>query len=421
MTHSVKKILSVIMALSMILALGVTAAFATTPDINTSGTYGSTASTLTEGVNLKKSIVFVNADGVDVYEPNITYGYAVSSPASVTATVTDADNNVAAVRVGPAGGLSCPATVSFSASNSIVSTSAAGVELSKNIPLTVDLTQFNSAGVYRYKISESVAAADLENAAITRSTSYVSDRYVDVYIKNGTNGLEVYGFSCFEGNDNTSLNTSSSNKNAGFVKGSDLSDVDVYYTYNLSVTKVIDGTLADMLHEFPFSISVGGEDSAAKYQYKLADANTNTDALLNGAAITQNLGHNKTIEIYGLPGNSTISVTETNNTADTYALSITNSLGGTVNTFTNAIAAGASASMTDNAVAVTDYGAASVATVAAATQAYGEIQFENSLDAVSPTGLLIRFAPYAIMFGMAWLFVVASKNTEEEKKTTAAI
>jgi len=421
MKKSIKRMLAMVMVVAMIVALGVSSAYAATPDINASGVYGSTTSTLTEGVNLKKSIVFINEDGVGVYEPNITYSYAVSSPASVTATITDSDNNVAAVRVGPANGLSCPATVSFSAANNIVTSSAAGVEVSKNIPLSVDLTKFASAGVYRYKITETVAAADLETAAIVRSNDYVSERYVDVYIKNNNGALEVYGFTCFEGNDNTSLTAASSNKNAGFVKGSDLSDVDVYYTYNLSVKKVITGTLADMIHEFPFSISVGGQDSTAKYQYKLADAAANTDALLNGAAITQNLGHNKVIEIYGLPGNATINVTETNDTADAYALTISNDKSGSVNTFAAAIAAGATASMKDAAVVITDYSASSVATVAAATQAYGAIEFENSLDAVSPTGLLIRFAPYVIMFGMAWLFVIASKNTKEEKKASAAI
>lgn len=415
-----KQIFAALMAFVMVAALGATA-FADTPDIASTGVYGGTDQTLTEGINLKKSIVFINTDDKAVYEPNITFNYAVSSPTSVTATVTDANNRVASVKVGPVGGLSVAPSVTFSASNAIVAATASGYELSKNIALSVDITKFPSAGVYRYKISESVAAADLTRSGLMRSENYVSDRYVDVYIKNVNDGLAVYGFACFEGNDNTSLNAQSSNKSAGFVKGSDLNDVDVYYTYNVSVKKVIQGTLADMIHAFPFSISVGGADTAAKYQYKLADANSNTDALLGGAAIEQALHHNKVIEIYGLPGNATVAVSETNDTADSYTLVISNDKPGAVKTYSEAIAASASAAMTDNAVAVSNYTAAVVASVAASTQQYGAIQFANSLDAVSPTGLVIRFAPYVVMFGVAMFFVFASKRKDEENVQTSAI
>ncbi len=415
-----KKIFAAFMAMVLIVATAATA-FAVTPDMAAAGTYGATNQVLTEGVNLKKSIVFINPDDKAVYEPNITFNYAVSSPASVTATVTDANNRSAAVKPGPAGGLSVAPSVSFSASNDIVAATAAGYELSKNIALSVDLSAFQSAGVYRYKISESVASADLAAAGLLRSENYVSDRYVDVYIKNDNDALAVYGFSCFEGNDNTSLTSESTNKSAGFVQGSDLNDVDVYYTYNVSVKKVIDGTLADMLHSFPFSISVTGSDNAAKYQYKLADANANTDALVGGAAIEQALGHNKQIEIYGLPATANIAVSETNNTADSYSVVISNDMSGAVKAYADAIAAGGSAALSDAAVAVTDYSAAVVASVAASQQKYGAIRFTNSLDAVSPTGVVVRFMPYALMFGMAFYFFFVTKRDKKEEEQTAAL
>lgn len=417
-----KKVLAIVMTVAMVMAMGVSA-YADTPNMPSEGKYGATDQTLTEGINLLKEIVFVNPDGASVYEPNITFNYEVQLVDSTTpAKITDATNNSASVRPGPAGGLSVVESVTFSASNDIVSTQGTGAAVLKPIALTVNLSAFEGvAGIYRYKIHESVNADDFQKASLMRSENYVEDRFIDVYVKNGESGLEVYGFTCFEGSVDSSIGATYEGKNSGFTNHNDLQDVDVYYTYNVSVTKVIKGTLADMLHKFPFTVTVSGQDANAKYQYKLADAEANTDALLGGDAIEQALGNNKTIEIYGLPANATIAVSENNNTADAYALVISNDKAGAVNTFDEAIAAGVDAAMSDAAVAVSNYSAGVVATVAAPEQQYGAIQFQNTLDAVSPTGLVIRFAPYVIMFGLAWLVVFTTKKQNEDASNMNAI
>lgn len=54
---------------------------------------------------------------------------------------------------------------------------------------------------------------------------------------------------------------------------------------------------------------------------------------------------------------------------------------------------------------------------AAITQAYENITFENSLSAVSPTGVILRAMPYAIIFGGAILLVIIYIMRKKEKIT----
>ena len=106
---NLKKTLALVLALAMVLATGTTA-FAD----GTNNYSGASQPTITAGattIPLTKTIVFFNKDGKDVYEPNISFSYAVAPDASVPAyggdrtsndpTITDASSNVTRVFCGP--------------------------------------------------------------------------------------------------------------------------------------------------------------------------------------------------------------------------------------------------------------------------------------------------------------------------------
>ena len=101
-----KKLTALLLALVMVLAIGSTA-LASAPD--TAGDAYNGASQTTTGSNtipLTKTIVFINENSSTVYQPNITYQYAIAPVDPGTATVTDDTPDTAKVNAGVAGGVS---------------------------------------------------------------------------------------------------------------------------------------------------------------------------------------------------------------------------------------------------------------------------------------------------------------------------
>lgn len=202
-----KKLGAFILALVMIFALSATAFAADT----TGDVYQDDSKTAVSGTNipLTKSIVFFNENGSNVYEPDITYTYAVT-PVTVNAgaTVTDdgeynlPTNDPVTVRVnnGVANGVT-GVTLSFSPANAPVAALSTGTEVEKSGNLTVDLSKFPHAGIYRYLVTETQDPADVTEKGLeardttTAGNKYDNTRYLDVYIANKADGsgLELKG------------------------------------------------------------------------------------------------------------------------------------------------------------------------------------------------------------------------------------
>ena len=440
-----KKLFSAIMVLTliatMVFGFGINVHAA---DMNGSGVIETTDNTIT----FKKEIVFINNDGADVYEPNITYTYTIepatpneiAATAAARTTITDVDNDTATVQAGKAAGVTLDASgVVFSATNDVV----AGVEstgtksVTRTFSVTVDPTQFaGKAGIYRYKITEVVDADALQKVGITRSTDYDNVRYLDVYLKNNQAGtaLEVYGYVLFDGTDTDSFDATSETpatpdliaKTEGFVRDDDvelsIANVDVYYTYNLKLTKNIEGELSDKTHKFPFIIDLANVDNAAAYQYfDQSHPSTGTKKLFSDGTIAQSLGHNEYVEIKGLPATAKLNITETNDTYDVYKVKIDDSIANAVQAEAQvdrngkfAMVDGTTASESATKLSVTNYSTYAVAGAASATQQYKNVLFTNTLEVVSPTGVVLRILPYVLMLGAGIMVIVALRRMREK-------
>lgn len=433
---SAKKILAIGMGLLMSLSMTV-GAFAA--DMASSGVIETTDNNIT----IKKEIVFTNEGADVVYEPNITYNYTIApaapnelaADAATRTTIKDVNGHQTTVHAGAADGAlfagtpaSTSGSVTFSAANSVANVDAAGSQSAvKTMTITIDPTKFGGvAGVYRYKITEAYDAAALTAAGITRSDNYSSTRYLDVYLKNNQAGdaLEVYGYVMFDGADTTSFDGETPNtpdldaKTEGFVRDDDVAlgidNVDVYHTYNVKVTKHIEGDLADMTHKFPFSFTLGNTDANAAYTYKnVAGAASKTT--FDGQAISANLGHNDYVEFIGLPANATIQAVETNDTYDVYTAAVSQDATGAVSAAAQ-LDRNQTQSLAAAAVHVTDYSVPVVSGAARAAQNYHNALFTNTLETVSPTGVVLRILPYVIMLttGMAAAIMIRRMNRREE-------
>ena len=442
---NVKKIGALLIAVVMIMAMG-SVAFAAGDDGRTVGgktdTY--TGSNATEATNmattaaipLTKSIVFVNANGSAVYEPNISFAYAVESASVEESTYTVVDGTTpdpvtAYVHPGPAGGVT-GTTIAFGVeiggtATTAVTTNANGVDVERTGSLGLDISKFDRPGVYRYKITETPTPADVTTVGLTARTSdYNTVRFLDVYIhRNASDALEMYGAVIFKstastaGQDNI---TTSTTKTTGYEPTTgtmkDDATVDRYTTYDIIVKKTVDGSMADKNHEFPFYVTVSNTISGAKFSYTADESETFTGATvasgvgtltatsfqIGSDAKTSNLTlkHNDTITITGVPSNQTtdlaIVVKEFNDTYDSYTPSVSATTG--------------TISMTTGTAMVAQTGSDTTSSFAikANDVANQTITLNNNLTEISPTGVVLRIAPYALILAAGVVLLMLSKK-----------
>lgn len=410
---NLKKILAVVLAMVLMAAMSVTMfAVNTNGQLNDDNGINSEDTTL----SIAKQIIFVNDEETAVREPNITYTYTIATTDPNGATITDKNEIVGSVKAGPLEAVAGSATattstIAFADTATQTATAAGTASVAKYATFTFDNSKFSAAGIYRYKITESASPAKA-TVGVEESGTYNAVRYLDVYVQytdNTHTALKVYGYSLFEGADNTSIKSDDltggdvSMKSTGYVNtGSEgtLSDVDVYKTENLYIKKTTTGVLADLNNEFPITVTLTapqGVTADVKFDVTgMAAINawgTATGAVKNGTEIA----------IKGIPAGATASLVEKNNTVDFYKVKAGKTAG--------------AADLLAEAIVNPDANSGATTALILANNKDGasRIEITNTLDAISPTGVIVRFAPFAIILlaGVA-LFVIARRRRVED-------
>ena len=444
-----KKLVSLILAIMMIAAVG--AAWASDISTLTNGVAEQTTLGTAVGnvINFNKEIVLFNEDttGVTAYEPSVTYSYTIAKADStkkvavllesptVTDSADDHETGVGAITAVVYNGVPDAVTfttntATFSNTTAVSSVKSTGTVASKTLTLTFTPAQFPHAGIYRYLITETDdTTLSRAKAGVTSGASYAATRYLDVYVLS-TDGTVannyIYGYVMFEGSTTTSI-TPSTTKSSGYVASEtsgtySTTDVDYYNTYNLKVTKDIDGSLADTSHEFPFRVVfTGPNDTSATIQYVVTKdgtaqtAQTTTIAKGNTAATntigtladssTLKLDDDDFVTFYGLPAGVTATVQEMNDTYDIYRVSAT------ADSTNNGTFTYSAANVASQANATATSAISNNATTTTAATADSEVTVTNTIEVISPTGYVSRFAPYALILvaGIA-LLIVAKKR-----------
>lgn len=208
----------------------------------------------TANISINKDILLFNAEGFDIYAPNITYSYNITSAATnaetqiLTYANSDLENGVPkpgavpiAVKVhrGQIEAVSSTgdnastadiveASIAFggsgdvvhNANNSSLNLINGNKKISNNMTITVDAMkiynpnydpndastkiQVNPPGIYRYKIADVTTAETLAAAGVTDGGA-ANRIYLDVYTKYNTNkdGLDIYGYVLFKSDSDT--------------------------------------------------------------------------------------------------------------------------------------------------------------------------------------------------------------------------
>jgi len=449
-----KKISALLLALAMVMSLASVAWAAdgdpatsdpttTTPHTNKyNGSEKDEALVTGTEIPLTKSIVLFNTDGSEIREPNISFTYEVTPVDPTEAnqgkpmegvTVTDdgtrneVDGTKTPVTVTVYDGVAAAFAndpkleLAFSEENTVVAAQD-GTEVEKTGSLIVDPSKFPHAGIYRFVITETADPETVTNVGLDERTSnYKSTRYLDVYIKNGTAGLEMYGAVIFTTTMSSDGKvTTTTDKTTGFEPADDTGfeddeTVDKYHTFNLTVNKTITGGLADKTHDFPFEITLTGDKTAAiKTDFSMdgatyvgtAPADNIVSISTTAVKLTPALSDGDSVTITGIPVGTTVLVKETNDTFDEYTPSITTQTG-----FTGL------ALHPDAALKKGDSTQLSAAAKIEDKTQNSVIGLTNTLAEISPTGVVMRVAPYALILaaGMALLLISRRRKAVVEE------
>lgn len=429
---SARRVVAFTVAAVMVLAMSITA-FADPDNILTDTGSGGAGSVL----YIPKGITLLYDAGitVDFYLPDLMCSYTIVPAAPPAGTMCGA----IAVAAGPADSASI-AGPTFTSSEIVRDTT--GHEEIKYITVTMNPSKFDKPGVYRYLITETTSTADLYTAGIVRTgystEPYLTTRYLDVYVaaNSAGTGFEVTGYVLHSTNAAT---YTPEGKSIGYITA-DHHGSDSYRNLATMLKKVVKGTMGDKTHAFPFDVSVNnlgkpfhyavysipdGQDRGSRIA---ADNNTVTWNYVDDThafPATISLKHNEALVIRGLCPQATINYTENNNTSETYKvradyLKDNTDLNEQDRVFQTErdIAAGGTLALSDTPKNVSNYATVnsdSDVTNVPTRSDYRYVQYTNKIEAISPTGIILRFIPFVVLAGFAGLLLVLAGKTKRKE------
>ena len=453
------------MILAVMMAAMVGAAFAGSDMTGEGGVIGEFATPDTptaqdKAVKLYKEITAFNPESCTVNAPTITYTYTIT-PVSAGKDIYDvktAHDPNASVHAQTKAGITTGITINSgtagttaSAIGSVawtpsdqLSASAAGTKNVKSFEINFSNVVYTGAGIYRYKIVETVNSYGSSGVVDSGSSNHT--RYLDVYVKDGTGtgaaAYDIYGYVCFTNNnsidarDGATTNTvAAAGKTEGFIGvdtngDGDYTDsgetpADNYYTYNLTISKTLSGDQAMNGHDFPFKVeftngTVTGNvlpvvDGTGVLPTLSAGpiSGFTIDGTSSTAAQRLKLANGENVIFKGIPAGTKAVIDEYNDVTGTIyrvtTAGATENEGGGINlgaaTWASAVTGwgGTVSGTAENAV----YALGGTADTNAAATANFTVAFTNTLETISPTGIMLRVAPYLAMLaaGIA-LFVI---------------
>lgn len=321
----------------------------------------------------------------------------------------------------------------------------------KDVKVEFDTSAFadTGAGIYRYIITETLTA-EQQALGIKSDSATGSVRYMDVYVENGatadaamkvTNVVmfktvgqptlkdtipEGAADGLFDQADYAALEKVDNFENTIGTKKPDPNDPDPtnpdpddeFYGYTVTITKTVEGPLGSKTAYFPFTLSLAYTDDTTdsdtslaglKVQLSYNEANgtvaTNPTELTFGDNNTLStdaiqLKHGGSVTVKGVPATVVAQVKET--IAETEGYTITS----TATDFN------AGAGITTAVKVETDF--VTTGTVIKDDAKSGTFAYTNTRNAISPTGVVMKVAPFASMFAAGIILIAIVRRRKDE-------
>ncbi|MBO4627131.1 MAG: hypothetical protein J5645_04090 [Lachnospiraceae bacterium] len=453
-----RKIIALILSLVMVFAMSAVAL--ADVEMEDSGEVGAFApdgspESQEKTLVLLKEITAYNASETTVAAPNITYTYTIA-PAEVadTATVTDSTGLYASVNPGVDGAEIAEDGVIAWTDEETLDAALDGAANYKNIVISFEDVDFGGAGIYRYEISET--ADDYADAGVTETDDEISAhvRFVDVYVRyaeepdanDPASKWDIYGYTCFCVNSDDinedNKNTTDVIKTTGFVaRTAERRDTvsisaDSYYTFNVIISKTVTGdSYSEKNSEFPFTVfldNTNGPQGAYRVIAKVLSGDVTREWVTpvsgdQGGIVY--LKNGASIKYIGIPCGVDVDVYETNMDKGVIYEATTAS----VATYEDETYANVDSHLTSTdedpeveqqeMMNKPSYQSRQITINTDLNTAVGKdltIDVTNKVLTISPTGLIIRYAPYALVLfgGLLLLFFglkLVRRNKDEEK------
>lgn len=271
--------------------------------------------------------------------------------------------------------------------------------------LNVNFTgSYGAPGIYRYQVTEHDPKDEDATLTFTDSTDDVF--YMDVYVVNDGEGTKVTHTVFMKSNDTMPKYNESNADKADYSTGKIYEDVDTYTTYTLTVTKKVSGDMADAGATYNFDVDFTGGMPAGT-MVTVGDAMYTDHAAANGALSVDGQisivpgANGRSVVISGIPSTAVYSVIE--NLDDT--------LGYTVSATVNGQGVTVTSDTEDNT-----YTTASVNLKGDNDKDISDtVVITNTRNAVTPTGIVMNVAPYALLvvIAAAGCFVFLRKRRED--------
>lgn len=379
------RVATTLVAGAMLTALAMPA-YATTP----------APATVSEKISFNSTLTLADTDKY-ASVPSVSLTYTLSAPKGTDGVVAAATSTAPEILVGvlPAG---TKKTVTFS---NTTPWSGGGTDtVTQSVEFDFSSVVFKAPGIYRYVVTETDGDADGNNTNIDVTSDTEDVRYLDLYVRNGednatgANRFTVYNYVLLKSasvpDKNGKYGDGNGSKNEGYAA--------TYATNELNITKLVSGTMAnENSGAFDFTVVVDGLKANDKFGVKAATAEGYTETSVPAGATSVTianvkLGKEETYSIVGLPTGATVKVTENLSDGEGYTTTIT----------------------VNNVVDADNNKKEANATIVKQETA-NKIEFTNTRDAVSPTGIVMNVAPYVLLVvvAAAGCFVFLRKRRED--------
>jgi len=455
MKQTLKKIGALIVSVAVVMSLSSTLFAAGEAEL-TGGEVGGyttpdTPVSQSKKVKIAKEITAYNVDENEVNAPTITYTYSIAGDTNgytVTDETTDHDSGVAITKA-TLEGIVTNVTMTGTATNEISWTPAETLNTEKTGKenykyLTIDFTNvvFTEPGVYRYVLTEDLKSGfTYANTGVTETTDPTGGhtRYLDVYVRRSdtfTDGSlatdwDIYGYVCTYDNEDIDPTNDTDVKGAvktnGFVAATNDNTAikaDSYYTFNVTVSKTLTGDAYSASHKFPIQVDYTNANVTqnVKLIAEIAVPGKVTDYAHDALAASSldglvKISDGGSVKYIGIPCGTRVDVYETNDVTGTiYRTTVkVDGTAGTAKDITSTSTPGDFVAYTAQ-----DYNS-NLGTITTTANQNDDatdlhtVEINNVLQLISPTGIIVRSAPYILLFGAAAALFVVSRRWKKKE------
>ena len=307
--------------------------------------------------------------------PAVTFDYKIAPGAGVPATQTSPLIKA---------GIESP-----SITDAVHAATPAG-DLEDSVDVTIDFSGvgFTEAGIYRYAVTESLVGEN-DDIVIDVENAKDGEFFLDVYVEKNGDGFRPFAYIMAASPEAPSLSDSEDGKTATYTSkiGSVANE---YTTYDLTVSKSIVGAMA--ANDFAFNINIS---NVPEDVYIAQDDNA---AVIGSESnsFSARLGDGDSTVIKGLPSKAAYAIQEEVNKIEGYSVEVT-----------------------DDHKAEYDWIGSDRFGREAGTvmgTADANVAFTNTLMTISPTGVVMRFAPYMMILGAGIALAMVSRRRKAEQE-----